>query len=166
MKFEKLEGGHPRFYELLEDIANLHAKKNTDYAKGGIQGHLGNFYRSAQFKQMYPGFDWSTAFGTAIDYMFKQLDAAMILYATRRGSVTGEGVQERLQDVTIYANLARIILEEEGMPNAKQPSLLPGQGEETPIPAIDPKMPTVSREAGGLDYEPAQRDRTVYTRKV
>jgi len=106
------KGGHPRFYQILEELGNLHSKKNTDYAKGGKQGALGNFHRVAQFKQMYPGFHWETAFGTAIDFMLKQLDAMMILSATNRKSITGEPIPARLNDIIIYSTIARIIFEE------------------------------------------------------
>lgn len=105
--------GHPRFYEILKEQAQLHERKNTDYAKGGPQGPLGNFIRVAQIEAMYPGFDWATPFGVAMSYMLKQLDAAFMLYANKRDSVTGEPIQSRLNDVAVYANLARILHEEQ-----------------------------------------------------
>lgn len=106
------KNGHPRFYQILEDVGRLHDQKNTDYAQGSIQGPLGNFHRAAQFKQMYPNFPWHTAFGTAIDYMLKQLDAAMILASTGRESITGEPIPTRLQDVVVYGVIAMILWEE------------------------------------------------------
>lgn len=105
------EGGHPRFYEILEELSDLHSRKNTDYAAGGKQGPLGNFYRVSTFKQLYPGFDWASPFGTAISNMLKQLDAMMILSSTARNSITGEGVPERLQDMAVYTVIARILWE-------------------------------------------------------
>lgn len=106
-------GGHPRFFEIIEEVAHLHNKKNTDYAAGLSQGPLGNFYRVSQFKRMYPGFDWSSPFGTAIDFMLKQLDAMMILRATHRESLTGEPVGARLRDIVVYTVIAEILEEEE-----------------------------------------------------
>ena len=106
------KAGHPKFYKILKELADLHSRKNTDYAKGGKQGALGNFHRVAQFKQMYPGFDWSSSFGTAIDFMLKQLDAAMILTSTQRKSITGEPVPARLNDIIVYTTIARILWEE------------------------------------------------------
>jgi len=55
----RYEGGDPRFYDLLRQIGELHGRKNTDYTKGSLQGHLGNFHRSSSFKRLYPGFDWN-----------------------------------------------------------------------------------------------------------
>jgi len=104
-------GGHgdPRFYQIVDEIARLHSMKNQDYAKGGEQGHLGNFYRSSAIKKLYPNFDWTTPFGTAIDYMLKQLDAALILASTQRESVTGEDIPTRLKDVGVYSLIAAIL---------------------------------------------------------
>src|SRR3990167_3070516 len=117
----KLKGyGDPRFYKILESVAKLHASKNQDYAKGSLQGHLGNFIRTSQFKRMYPGFDWTSPFGTAIDFMFKQLDAAMILYSTRRKSITGEGINVRMRDVTVYSVIAPILWSEEQQRQPRQ----------------------------------------------
>ena len=112
---EALEKGYgdPRFYALLEKEAILHGAKNKDYAQGGKQGHLGNFTRTSAIKRLYPGFDWSSPFGTAIDYMLKQFDAAMILYSVGRRSVTGENIPERLQDVSVYSKIASLLWEDE-----------------------------------------------------
>lgn len=115
-------GGHPRFYQILNELAELHSKKNTDYAAGGKQGALGNFHRVAQFKQMYPNFDWTTSFGTAIDFMLKQLDAMMILVATSRKSITGEPIEARLNDIIVYCTIARIIWEEHESEGTRRPA--------------------------------------------
>lgn len=104
--------GDPRFYAILHHLAIMHSKKNQDYAKGGKFGHLGNFHRVSEFTKLYPGFDWTTPFGTAIHFMLKQLDAAMILASTNRKSVTGEPVGERLNDVVVYGVIAKILWEE------------------------------------------------------
>lgn len=105
--------GDPRFYKGLEAMAVLHSQKNKDYAAGGKQGHLGNFTRTAIIKNLYPGFDWSSPFGTAMDFMLKQLDAAFILYAQKRGSVTGEDVPTRLKDVGIYSVIGSLLWKDE-----------------------------------------------------
>lgn len=105
--------GHPRFFEILEQQAELHSKKNTDYAKGGKQGALGNFVRVSSIMRLYPGMDWDSPFGVAMCYMLKQLDAAFILRSTKRESVTGEPIPSRLLDVSTYVNIASILYEEE-----------------------------------------------------
>ena len=109
----KHTGGHPRFYKILEEMASLHDRKNSDYSKGLSQGPLGNFVRVSEIKKMYPGFDWESPFGTCIDFMLKQFDAMMILRATKRTSQTGEPVGARLRDMQVYSVIAEIIEEEE-----------------------------------------------------
>ena len=110
-------GGHPKFYKILDEMAILHDKKNSDYSKGLPQGPLGNFIRVSEIKKLYPGFDWDSPFGTCIDYMLKQFDAMMILRATKNKSQTGEPVAARLRDVEIYAVIAEIIESEENNEN-------------------------------------------------
>ncbi len=105
--------GHPRFYEILEERAELHSKKNTDYAAGGKQGALGNFIRVSTIMKLYPGFDWDSPFGVAMVYMLKQLDAAFILRSTKRESITGEPIPSRLMDMSTYTDIAQVLVEEE-----------------------------------------------------
>lgn len=107
------KGGHPRFYEIMEEMGELHSRKNSDYSAGGLQGPLGNFKRVSEIKKLYPGFDWESPYGTAIDFMLKQFDAMMILRATKRQSLTGEPVAARLRDMAIYTIIAEIIEAEE-----------------------------------------------------
>ena len=102
-------GGDPRFYQLLDIVRDLHGKKNTDYSKGLKEGPLGNFIRVAYIKKLYPGLDWASPLGTALTYMLKQLDAAFVLEATHRESITGEDVGERLKDVAVYALLSILL---------------------------------------------------------
>ena len=102
-------GGHPQFYTILEEMGELHSRKNSDYSKGGIQGPLGNFERVATIKQLYRGFDWTSAYGTCIDFMLKQFDAMMILKASGNTSQTGEPVSARLRDIAIYTVVAEIL---------------------------------------------------------
>lgn len=109
----KNQCGHPEFYKLLAHLAVLHNNKNRDYSGGDTNNPLGNFHRVAALKQLYPGFRWDTPFGTAMDFMFKQLDAALILYSRGAASVTGEPVSGRLIDVAVYALLGVILFEEE-----------------------------------------------------
>ena len=107
MKVRK--GGHPQFYSILEAMGELHSRKNSDYSKGGIQGPLGNFERVASIKQLYSGFDWTSTYGTCIDFMLKQFDAMMILKASGNTSQTGEPVSARLRDIAIYTVIAEIL---------------------------------------------------------
>lgn len=106
---ERRQNGHPRFYKILEAQAKLHSTKNTDYAKGGLQGPLGNFKRVAKIMAMYPGVCWGSPFGVVMCYLLKQLDAIMMLFVRGGEHATDEDVESRLNDLAVYANMAQII---------------------------------------------------------
>lgn len=102
--------GHPKYLELTEQELQLHSAKNRDYARGGDP--LGNFKRVSAIKQLYPGIDWTTPTAVAVSYMLKQLDAALWMLAQHfEGDV--ENIDTRLQDVHVYAKIARITHAEE-----------------------------------------------------
>ena len=103
-------GGHPRFLELMDNAIALHSAKNKDYAQGG--NPLGNFQRVSAIKKLYKGLPWDSPTGTAIDYMLKQLDAALNMYANGyEGEI--EGFEKRMMDVCVYSPLIIINKEEE-----------------------------------------------------
>lgn len=105
----KVQHGHPRFYELTALEEDLHSRKNEDYAGGGSP--MGNFERVSAFLAQYPNFPVATPHGTAIVYMMKQLDAALWLIANnKKGNI--EGVAERFGDIGVYAKIIRILYEE------------------------------------------------------
>lgn len=99
--------GHPDFYKMTEEENKLHSEKNQDYARGG--NPLGNFYRvSDMLKAM--GADISPA-QVGFIYMLKQLDAAgRMLFGGYEGKV--ENLDTRLQDVSVYSKLVRILHKE------------------------------------------------------
>lgn len=105
--------GHPRFRELLQEMADLHDRKNADYAGGGERGPLGNFDRVSIIKKLYPGMDWASPLGVALGYMLKQVDALFFMLSLEKSSETGEGPPQRLGDIAVYSVISRIIWERE-----------------------------------------------------
>lgn len=95
--------GHPRFYELLELEAQLHARKNTDYAKE--ENPLSNFYlvgeslgkRAAEIALMHI----ATKYFRVVNLWQEGKDAL------------NESMEDTLSDMSIYAKIMRILLEEE-----------------------------------------------------
>jgi hypothetical protein len=95
-------GGHPRFYELLLTIAELHARKNHDYSKDGDP--LSNF-RQAEWFQISPfkgillrmGDKWSR----------------IAELSKKEARVSGESMLDSLMDNAVYSLLAIILWEEE-----------------------------------------------------
>ncbi len=102
--------GHPDFYKILDELANLHSEKNHDYAVGGSP--LGNFQRRADLYARYPGLDLSNPTVVAIVDAMKQLDAAL-WFLSNGHEAKVEGIESRLRDVAVYSVLA-IILNREG----------------------------------------------------
>jgi len=99
--------GHPAFYRMTEDEATLHDQKNRDYARGGDP--LGNFKRVSAVLKTW-GFNISPELVACI-YMLKQLDCAMWMQLQGyEGDV--ETFDTRMQDVHVYAKLARILRKE------------------------------------------------------
>jgi hypothetical protein len=100
--------GHPAYAKFLVEDADLHSRKNRDYALGGDP--LGNFSRVAAILRNYPGFPIASREGVALVYLFKQLDA--VLWALSHGHSLSESVNDRLRDITIYSIIIRCMLEE------------------------------------------------------
>ena len=101
--------GHPRFYEILTELRDLHDRKNHDYAAGGKP--TGNFDRRAALFRLYPGLTLDQPYKVAAWDILKQLDAALWLLSQGHESQTGEGVAQRLRDVACYAILAELMYE-------------------------------------------------------
>jgi len=124
--------------EILEELAALYSRKNTDYAHGGEQGEFGAFKRVANFMRQYPGMDWTTPNAVALMYSLKQLDAALMLMSQGRESITGEPVSARLRDVAVYNVIGVALAEEETCQKTTSPSPSPSLGtvssEGTPSP--------------------------------
>ena len=109
--------GHPRFYEMLKQEADLHDLKNHDYAGGGRP--LGNFERVSKILELYPGLPLNHPAVIALIYMLKQLDA--VFWGLAKGiKHKAEGPGPRLADISNYARLSRILLEEEESANRPQ----------------------------------------------
>lgn len=103
--------GHPRFYELLKEFADLHSRKNADYAQGGKP--TGNFDRVSTILSLYPGLDLSRPPIIALLFMMKQFDAVM--WSLSQGYKTAvESQHDKIRDMAVYSTLAIVLLEEEG----------------------------------------------------
>lgn len=102
----KPRNGHPRFYEILDQMRDTHDRKNSDYASVGdplsnlkmseeigIPGYVGNFIRM--------GDKWSRL--------------TQLMKKAQHGegpAVKGESMKDTLQDLAVYCMLEIILLEE------------------------------------------------------
>lgn len=98
--------GHADFIPLLVQIADLHSRKNKDYAASDLGlSALGNFERVARIFSIYEeagaGLKLSDPRVIALVYSFKQLDQVLFSIAIgREGAI--EGNETRLQDDAVY----------------------------------------------------------------
>ena len=100
--------GHPRFYTILAECAELHSKKNFQYAT--VDDPLGNFRRCGAMasKILKPK---NKALAICLAYISKQVDGVFeILGENKQGTV--EELRDKLKDILTYSGIA-IILEEE-----------------------------------------------------
>jgi hypothetical protein len=102
--------GHPDFLPACIEEIKLHSRKNHDYAAGGDP--LGNFKRVAEILAMYPGLMLDNPAVIALVYAMKQVDATLWMLSNGHEAQV-EGIKERLQDVSVYAKLASIMIYKE-----------------------------------------------------
>ena len=94
--------GHPHFVPITVRELQLHSDKNHDYAQGGSP--LGNFERVSAILALYPDLKLGDQRVVALVYALKQLDA--VLWGLSKGIVHKvEGLNSRLQDISVYAKI-------------------------------------------------------------
>jgi len=93
--------GHPRFYELLTEIAELHARKNHDYAKNADP--LSNL-------RMCESFGIPAYKGVLVRLSDKW--SRITELSKKQAKVTNESMIDTLMDNAVYSLLAIILLEE------------------------------------------------------
>ena len=95
--------GHPRFYELLEEIRRLHDMKNADYAKKGDP--LSNFRMCEQFG--IPA--WKGCLVRISDKVSRIFNLA----AKGEAAVRDESIVDTLKDLATYSLICIILYEEQ-----------------------------------------------------
>ena len=94
--------GHPRFYELLESMAETHSRKNHDYADQNDP--LSNFKEVAHATNLTP---------FQVLHVFIATKCASIRQLTTKTNlVIGESIKDSLLDLAVYALLWIIHIEE------------------------------------------------------
>jgi len=98
---EKIKPGHPMFYELLEKIGDLHARKNSNYAEDSDP--LSNLKACSRLN--IPPF---------MGIMIRLQDKWSRLEQLSKGKpdLVGESIEDTLMDNAVYSLLAIIMLNE------------------------------------------------------
>lgn len=102
--------GHPAFYQIVEEIAALHEKKNRQYAMP--DDPLGNFRRTGQIiaKMLKPGIDPTLA--SCLSFMSKQVDGVYEMFGEGKTD-TPDQLEDKLQDIIVYGIIALILVREQ-----------------------------------------------------
>lgn len=91
--------GHPRFYQLLEELADLHSRKNHDYARA--DDPLSNFRQCE-------------AFGVPawLGVLVRMSDKWSRIQQLAGGKMAqNESLQDSLRDLAVYSLLALVLTE-------------------------------------------------------
>ena len=107
--------GHPKFFKLLEEMADLHERKNKQYASG--EDPLGNFKRGSQIckKFFHPNIQKDPvklAAAYCLVLATKQIDGAIEIIAEGKKN-TPDSISEKLRDVLVYFGIADCIFADE-----------------------------------------------------
>lgn len=102
--------GHPRFYQLLDEMADTHSRKNHDYADQNDP--LSNFKEVALATHLTP---------FQVLHVFIATKCARIRQLTTKTNlVIGESIKDSLLDLAVYALLWIIHIEEYEQGTKKQ----------------------------------------------
>jgi hypothetical protein len=105
----KRKYGHPLFYKLVNEIADLHERKNYQYASQADP--LGNFRRTGQIisKMLKPGLD--PALASCLSFMSKQVDGVYDIFSEGKTG-TIDSLEDKLQDIAVYSIIGLILSRE------------------------------------------------------
>ena len=93
--------GHPRFYELLEEMADLHSRKNAHYTAG--QEHFANIRESERFDV--------PAWKGCLIRMGDKWNRIISIAKGQKG-VADETTKDTLMDMAVYSLICIILMEE------------------------------------------------------
>ena len=110
IEIELRGNGHPRLYELLKEIGELHDRKNSDYATSSSP--LSNFYEDGSILEHFNIFTKGLSpLKTVIKNMNKQYLALLRMIGENKPG-QAESRKDKWKDIAVYA-LIGCILEEE-----------------------------------------------------
>lgn len=98
----KAHKGHPRFYELIDQMRDLHDRKNSNYAKE--DNPLSNF-------QECEDFNVPASVGTMVRMSDKWSRLKQLMKG--RKDEVGESIKDTLMDMAVYSIIEIILIEEE-----------------------------------------------------
>jgi len=112
---KKKQFGHPDFYKILEELADLHSEKNYQYATD--KDPLSNFKSAGKMTEKLFKSNINIPLATALVYMSKQYDGILNIVGEGKKN-TIESLEDKLRDIAVYSILC-IILNKEGNTKSK-----------------------------------------------
>lgn len=111
MKSERSYQGHPMFYEILNEMRDLHDRKNAQYASS--KDPLGNFRRGSNIsnKLINPKIK-NKELAYLLVLMSKQIDGVMEMLGEGKDN-TVEEIEDKLLDMATYSVIGIILRREE-----------------------------------------------------
>jgi len=94
--------GHPRFHELLEEIRELHNRKNADYSEEN--NPLSNFYECERFNV--------PAWKGCLVRISDKTSRIFRLAAKGKAEVKDESIIDTLKDLAVYSLICIILYEQ------------------------------------------------------
>lgn len=109
MSTKKRIYGHPAFYKVVEEIADLHEEKNRQYAT--VDDPLGNFNRTGKIiaKLLKPGIP--PALASCLIFMSKQVDGVYEIVGEDKKD-TIDSLEDKLLDTAVYSIIGIIQIRE------------------------------------------------------
>ena len=101
--------GHPEFYKIVEELKELHSRKNFQYATQ--DNPLGNFERCGNLIKKLLKPNVNPALADAMILMSKQIDAVYEMIGEGK-SGTEEEVIDKFRDVAVYSIISMILIKE------------------------------------------------------
>lgn len=105
----RVRGGSPRFYELLAEMGNVHAAKNSDYSRGGSDP-----FRNFRASERIGIAAWRGAFVRLQDKYERCVNLIGLLAETGsiEGAVKDETFADTIVDLANYSLIVRCLYEE------------------------------------------------------
>ena len=112
--FEKVLGhkmyGHPEFFDILLELAELHSRKNHQYAS--LENPLGNFERASQISsKLFKNEIKNKPLAIALAYMSKQIDGVFDIVGEGKTD-TIEELNDKFKDIAVYSVICMILEKE------------------------------------------------------
>lgn len=105
------KNGHPKFYKIIKELAELHDAKNATYASS--ENPLGNFTRSSKLaEKLYKPEIKNKPLAQALSLMAKQIDGVYDIVGENKTELV-EDIKDKLKDIAVYSILCIILYEEE-----------------------------------------------------